>query len=103
MSDLTYSRRNNPRLTSICENVRDAAKVLLDEYELDRKKRGIRKINEGDIEDYHQRLVNIICDLYAAWTGDPDRYVGYSRGKNNYRPGGAYWGRRLIVGSIIER
>ncbi|MBT6362271.1 MAG: hypothetical protein HOJ67_08725, partial [Rhodospirillaceae bacterium] len=91
MADLTYSRRNNPRLTSNFENVGDVAKVLLDEYEKNRKKRGKRKVNEGDKEDYHRHLVNIICDLYAAWIENPDRYVGYSRGKENFNQGGSYW------------
>jgi hypothetical protein len=61
------------------------------EYLEFRENQGKRKINKADEPKYSSHLNNIIADLHSAWLGDPDQFIGYNRGRANFREGGSYW------------
>jgi hypothetical protein len=75
---------------------------LLSEYREFRAKNGQRQIKK-DGPAYFIHLHIIVADLYAAWLGDPDIYVGYSRGKQNFLRGGAYWDFQNDQALLSER
>jgi hypothetical protein len=64
---------------------------LAADYGKFRQDTGVRKVNKSDLRAYFRHLNNILTDLFSAWMADPKLYIGYSRGKANYRRGGCYW------------
>jgi hypothetical protein len=91
ITNLAYSRRNRPDVFIKSERMKFVVLALSAEYANLRKDRGQRKINEADLPAYFRHLNNIVTDLYAAWLDDPEKYVGYSRGKHAFHRGGSYW------------
>ena len=89
--ELNFSRRNRPDLEDRSDAMLGLTQELHAEYCRVRLERGERGINKSDGNRYFVHLNNILTDLYAAWQGHPERYVGYSRGKGNYTRRGSYW------------
>jgi len=91
MDALNHSRRNRPELRDSSVRMLSVIRYLIFEYCIFRQTQGMRKINKGDRGAYFQHLNNIVADLYSAYLADPVLYIGYSRGKPNFRRSGCYW------------
>ena len=100
--ELNYSRRNRVDLRINSREFALELISLLSEYREFRAKNGQRQIKK-DGPAYFIHLHIIVADLYAAWLGDPDIYVGYSRGKQNFLRGGAYWDFQNDQALLSER
>ena len=91
MVGLTNSRRNRPDLFGNSEKVTDVIRSLFFKYWKYRENNGQRRLPFAGASAYFRHLENIVIDLYAAWEGDPTRWVGYSRGRQNFLRSGSYW------------
>jgi len=87
VNDLTHSRRNRIDLISKSERLRELVLRLAKELNLSRR----RKYSNGQFILCCEHLEIVLLDLLSASDGDPFLYIGYSRGKNNFLKGGAYW------------
>lgn len=99
---LRNSRRNRTDLMSDCVNVAELVARIHEEYTEYRLQANERAVTKNYKEAYRQHLELIILDLLSAWEGDPTKYVGYSRGSENYRRGGSYWNSETDTNLISE-
>jgi len=85
------SRRNRPELFIKSEGMQTVLGSLLSEYIEYRGGERVRQLSSKERDGYLRHLNNIVTDTYSAWLGDPEKYVGYSRGKGNFSKDGSYW------------
>lgn len=91
MADLNHSRRNRPTLRLASRNAKNLIALLFAKYAKHRTNKGERKMNAADVSRFERHLEIVVTDVFAAWNEAPAKYVGYSRGKENFTKGGSYW------------
>ncbi|MBP5857980.1 hypothetical protein KAJ83_13255 [Marivibrio halodurans] len=89
--DLTNSRRNRVDLAPANAAARNSIAELMGEYEAERAAQGENRLREVDRHTYFRQLCILVLDLLSAWEGDRTKFIGYSRGKQNFIKGGSYW------------
>tara|TARA_R110000787_G_scaffold49111_2_gene117848 strand:- start:28124 stop:29677 length:1554 start_codon:yes stop_codon:yes gene_type:complete len=97
MVNLNNSRRNRTDLVAGTLELKQVISELFEAYLLSRNHQGLRGLSDVQKDVSHRHLEMILCDLFAAWEGDPEKFIGYSRGKSNFVRGGSYWNSRLGV------
>lgn len=98
VNELHNSRRNRIDFTTDDISVLQIVEQLFEELKTERRIISTLK------ENFIRHILIITLDLFNAWDGDPTKYIGYSRGSNNFRSGGAYWNNETdepIIGEKI--
>lgn len=91
MNELRYSRRNRTDILTSNEALKSLAEQLAIEF-IESRDGGLRRrYSQAQEADCFQHFELILVDLFTAYKADPRLYIGYSRGMNAYKRGGAYW------------
>ncbi|MEO4045446.1 hypothetical protein AAFN47_28015 [Hoeflea sp. CAU 1731] len=110
LNDLNNSRRNRTDLRATTQEAKNFVRDLFSTYLAFRDHKQKRRLTEEQQFAFREHIEMVICDLLAAWHADPERFIGYSRGKRNFIKGGSYWSykrnksipARAILFEIIE-
>lgn len=101
--NLNYSRRHRINLTSGSNAVCEVVSTIFSKYVKKRKEDGLRAVNDRYQTIFKSHLRMLILDLYSALEEDPNLFLGYSRGRENFRPGGCYWDPNANKALVIQR
>ena len=88
--DLANSRRNRIDLTSKNPNVESVVVELFEEFVSYREAMGERRPTKNHVPKFQRHLKLLVLDLLSVSTTDGRRFIGYSRGAENFRQGGTY-------------
>ena len=66
------------------------------------KPRGKQKYSDEEVKSVRRHFEIVLCDLYAALFSDPSLWIGYSRSKRAFVPGGRYWDFQLNGPTISQ-
>ena len=91
MIDPRNSRRNRPDLRPKSKAIKVAVRPLFFKFMKQQQSKGRCRRKVSDWHIYFRHLENIVSDLYSVWLEDPNKALGYSRGKSNFTRVGSYW------------